>query len=36
MPTVKANEREFMSQVTSWLYEFLGVGTYPFEVASSA
>lgn len=35
MSTVKANEREFMSQVISWLNEFLNVGTYPFEVASS-
>ena len=35
MPTVKANEREFMSQVISWLNEFLNAGTYPFEVASS-
>ncbi len=31
----KANEREFMSQVTSWLNEFLSSGTYPFEIASS-
>jgi len=35
MPTVKANEREFMSQVISWLNEFLSSGTYPFETASS-
>ena len=35
MPTVKANKREFMSQVVSWLNEFLGAGSYPFEVASS-
>ena len=35
MPTVKSNEREFMSQVISWLNEFLGAGTYPFELASS-
>ncbi|MBA7471019.1 hypothetical protein ES707_06311 [subsurface metagenome] len=35
MPTVKANEREFMSQVISWLNEFFGAGTYPFELASS-
>ena len=35
MPDVKSNEREFMSQVTSWLNEFLKEGTYPFEVASS-
>ncbi len=31
----KSNEREFMSQVTSWLNEFLSSGTYPFENASS-
>ena len=31
----KSNEREFMSQVTSWLNEFLASGTYPFEMASS-
>jgi type I restriction-modification system DNA methylase subunit len=35
MLTVKTNEREFMSQVISWLNEFLGAGTYPFELASS-
>ncbi len=35
MPDVKSNEREFMSQVTSWLNEFLKEGSYPFEVASS-
>ncbi|MBI5212155.1 MAG: hypothetical protein HY957_02130, partial [Nitrospirae bacterium] len=35
MPDVKSNEREFMSQVISWLNEFLKSGTYPFEVASS-
>jgi len=35
MSTVKANEREFMSQVISWLNEFFGAGTYPFELASS-
>jgi len=35
MPTVKSNEKEFMSQVISWLNEFLSTGTYPFELASS-
>ncbi len=35
MTDVKANEREFMSQVTTWLNEFLKDGSYPFEVASS-
>ena len=35
MPNIKSNEREFMSQVTSWLNEFLKTGSYPFEVASS-
>jgi type I restriction enzyme M protein len=35
MPTVKSNEKEFMSQVISWLNEFLSAGTYPFELASS-
>jgi hypothetical protein len=35
MPDIKSNEREFMSQVTSWLNEFLKEGSYPFEVASS-
>ncbi len=35
MTDIKSNEREFMSQVTSWLNEFLKEGTYPFEVASS-
>lgn len=35
MPDIKSNEREFMSQVTSWLNEFLKAGSYPFEVASS-
>ncbi len=35
MPTVKANEREFMSQVISWLNGFFGAGAYPFELASS-
>jgi hypothetical protein len=32
---VRANEREFMSQVISWLNEFFQQGNYPFEVASS-
>jgi len=32
---VKANEREFMSQVVSWLNEELSQGSYPFEIASS-
>ena len=32
---VRANEREFMSQVISWLNEFLQKGDYPFEEASS-
>lgn len=35
MSEIKSNEREFMSQVTSWLNEFLKAGSYPFEVASS-
>lgn len=35
MPTVKSNEKEFMSQVISWLNEFLSAGTGPFELASS-
>jgi hypothetical protein len=35
MPTVKSNEKEFMSQVISWLNEFLSAGTYPFDRASS-
>jgi type I restriction-modification system DNA methylase subunit len=35
MLTVKSNEKEFMSQVISWLNEFLSAGTYPFELASS-
>ncbi len=35
MTDIKSNEREFMSQVTSWLNEFLKSGAYPFEVASS-
>jgi type I restriction enzyme M protein len=35
MTDVKANEREFMSQVISWLNEFFQKGNYPFEVASS-
>ncbi len=35
MPTVKTTENEFRSQVVSWLYEFIRVGTYPFEDVSS-
>lgn len=35
MTDVRANEREFMSQVISWLNEFFKHGSYPFEVASS-
>jgi len=35
MIDVRANEREFMSQVTSWLNEFLKKGNYPFEEVSS-
>jgi type I restriction-modification system DNA methylase subunit len=35
MPDIKSNEREVMSQVTSWLNEFLKEGSYPFEVVSS-
>ncbi len=35
MTDIKANEREFMGQVISWLNEFLKEGAYPFEVASS-
>jgi type I restriction-modification system DNA methylase subunit len=35
MPDIKSNEREFMSQVISWLNEFFKEGSYPFEVASS-
>jgi type I restriction-modification system DNA methylase subunit len=35
MVDIKANEREFMSQVISWLNEILKEGSYPFEVASS-
>lgn len=35
MTDIKSNEREFISQVTSWLNEFLKDGSYPFEVASS-
>jgi len=35
MTDIRANEREFMSQVISWLNEILQKGTYPFEVASS-
>jgi type I restriction enzyme M protein len=35
MTDVRANEREFMSQVISWLNEFFQKGNYPFEIASS-
>ncbi len=35
MADIKSNEREFMSQVISWLNEFFKDGSYPFEVASS-
>jgi ribonuclease D len=35
MSNVKANEREFMSLVVSWLNEFFRTGSYPFEMASS-
>ncbi|MEW5947138.1 MAG: N-6 DNA methylase [bacterium] len=35
MTDIKSNEREFMSQVDSWLNEFLKTGSYPFEVVSS-
>ena len=35
MSTVKTTENEFRSQVVSWLYEFIQVGTYPFEDVSS-
>jgi type I restriction enzyme M protein len=35
MTDVRANEREFMSQVISWLNEIFAKGNYPFEVASS-
>ena len=35
MIDVRANEREFMSQVISWLNEIFATGNYPFEVASS-
>lgn len=35
MTDIRANEREFMSQVISWLNEFFQKGAYPFEVASS-
>ncbi|QNT76117.1 HsdM family class I SAM-dependent methyltransferase [Dehalogenimonas etheniformans] len=31
MPDVKSNEREFSSQVVSWLNEFISTGTYPFK-----
>jgi len=32
---VKTTENEFRSQVVSWLYEFIHIGTYPFEDVSS-
>jgi hypothetical protein len=35
MTNVRANEREFMSLVISWLNEFLTTGSYPFEMASA-
>lgn len=35
MPDVKANEREFMSQVNIWLNEAISQGVYPFETVSS-
>ena len=35
MPNVNANEREFMSQVISWLNEVISYGSYPFDIASS-
>ena len=35
MTDVRSNEREFQSQVISWLNEFLKSGAYPFEVASA-
>lgn len=35
MTDIKSNEREFMTQVISWLNEFLKAGSYPFEVVSS-
>jgi len=35
MTNVKANEREFMSLVISWLNELMTTGSYPFEMASA-
>jgi len=35
MTNVKANEREFMSLVISWLNNFMATGSYPFEMASA-
>ncbi|MBI3753161.1 MAG: N-6 DNA methylase, partial [Deltaproteobacteria bacterium] len=35
MSTIKANEREFMSQVNIWLNEAISHGAYPFEAVSS-
>ncbi|MFH1335593.1 MAG: hypothetical protein ABII96_03665, partial [Candidatus Zixiibacteriota bacterium] len=35
MTDIRANERDFMSQVISWLNEVFDKGNYPFEVASS-
>ncbi|MEO5359059.1 MAG: hypothetical protein H7843_01285 [Nitrospirota bacterium] len=35
MSDIISNEREFTSQVISWLNEFLKDGDYPFEAASS-
>ncbi|KWT83687.1 HsdM family class I SAM-dependent methyltransferase [Candidatus Magnetominusculus xianensis] len=35
MSDIISNEREFTSQVISWLNEFLRDGDYPFEAASS-
>ncbi|MEO5357767.1 MAG: SAM-dependent methyltransferase [Nitrospirae bacterium YQR-1] len=35
MTDIKSNEREFTSQVTSWLNEFLKDSTHAFEVATS-
>ncbi|HHT9123645.1 MAG TPA: HsdM family class I SAM-dependent methyltransferase, partial [Candidatus Wunengus sp. YC63] len=35
MANIKSNEREFTSQVISWLNEAISQGTYPFEIATS-
>ncbi|MBF0344727.1 MAG: N-6 DNA methylase [Nitrospirae bacterium] len=35
MADIRTNEREFTSQVISWLNEFIKDGDYPFEAASS-